>query len=106
MVKNVIKVVDRIYISGIKKYPKSTYLRLFYAFFLLEQFNNKQKSLEQLMIAETQNPNFQQQFLIFRFKYSSNPGRSSWRTSRSSRAATTSSTSSPTRTTSPSARST
>ena len=67
--QNLIKVIDRIYLNGLKKFPKSAKLRLSYAFFLLEFVKNKLKALEQLNYAfNYTKPAFDQQFLIFRFK--------------------------------------
>jgi hypothetical protein len=46
-----LKVIDRIYLNGLKKFPKSAKLRLSYAFFLLEHMKNKLKALDQLNYA-------------------------------------------------------
>jgi hypothetical protein len=56
------------YISGLKKFPDSTRLRLSYAFFLLERFKNKNKAYEQLVLAERGKPAFYQQFIIYRYQ--------------------------------------
>lgn len=79
---NMLKVIDRFYINGLKKYnflicsrlilvkrfPNSTNLRLNYAFFLLELMKSKTKALEQLEICEKGKTDFDEQFLIFRYK--------------------------------------
>jgi deoxyadenosine/deoxycytidine kinase len=41
-----IKQLERMYISGIKKYPTCTKLRLSFAFFHLERTKNKKKAYE------------------------------------------------------------
>ena len=46
------------FINGLKKFPNSTKLRLSYAFFLLERLKNKNKSYEQLVLAEKGKPAF------------------------------------------------
>ena len=43
---NLILVIDRIYIQGLKKFPESTELRISYGIFLLERLGNKKKCLE------------------------------------------------------------
>jgi hypothetical protein len=63
-----IRVIERLYISGTKKFKKSVKLRISYAFFLLERLNMRKKALEELMIAETLDPNFEDQFFIYRYK--------------------------------------
>ena len=66
--QNLLLVIDRAYSNGIKKFKTSTHLRLDYAFFLLERFDNKKKALEHLNYAETLKPTFDEQFLIYRYK--------------------------------------
>ncbi len=57
-----------IFQQGISKFPYCTSLRMSYAFFLVERFNNKVKSLMELKIAEKYNPSFEEQFIIYRLK--------------------------------------
>lgn len=81
---NLLKVIDRIYENGLKKlkyrlvytkllnsfrFPACTKLRLAYGFFLLELFHNKPKALLQFEMAERGKTDFDEQFLIFRYKY-------------------------------------
>lgn len=65
---NMLKVIDRFYINGLKKFPNSVSLRMNYAFFLLELMKSKTKALEQLEICEKGKTDFDEQFLIFRYK--------------------------------------
>ena len=46
MCGQLIKKIDRMYRTGLKKFPESTKLRLSYAFFHLEQMQNKKKAYE------------------------------------------------------------
>lgn len=50
------------------RFPNSVTLRLNYAFFLLELMKSKAKALEQLEICEKGKTDFDDQFLIFRYK--------------------------------------
>lgn len=68
MIARLIKVIERLYISGIKKFKLSIRLRISYAFFLMEKLNLKKKALEQLSLAENFNPGFEEEFLIYRYK--------------------------------------
>jgi hypothetical protein len=43
-------------------------LRIFYAIFLWDNFKQKNNSLQEFSIAEKNNPPFDQQFIIFRYK--------------------------------------
>jgi hypothetical protein len=63
-----LKVIERIYLSGLKKFKRSVLLRVSYAFFLMERFGLKKKALEQLLLAEKADPGFEEEFLIFRYK--------------------------------------
>ncbi|EGR30840.1 PAS domain S-box family protein [Ichthyophthirius multifiliis] len=66
---NLIKEIDRIYQNGLKKFPTCTKLRISYAFFLMERFQNKrEKCFQQLKIAEKTKPSFDEQFIIYRYK--------------------------------------
>ncbi len=56
------------YETGLKKFPSYTKLRLSYAFFLMEFICNKDKAYEQLLRAEMSNPDFNEEFIIYRFK--------------------------------------
>jgi PAS domain S-box-containing protein len=56
------------YINGIKKFKNSCKLRISYAFFLLERISNKKKALDELVVAENLKPEFDEQFLIYRYK--------------------------------------
>lgn len=67
-IARLIKVIERLYISGIKKFKRSIRLRISYAFFLMEKLNLKKKALEQLSQAENFNPSFEEEFLIYRYK--------------------------------------
>ncbi len=61
-------VIYRLYFYGTKKFKFYVKLRISYAFFLLERLKDKKKALEQLSIAYNQNPSFDEEFLIYRFK--------------------------------------
>jgi hypothetical protein len=63
-----IRVIERIYVAGTKKFKKSVKLRISYAFFLLERLNLRKKALEELMVADNLNPSFEDQFFIYRYK--------------------------------------
>lgn len=67
-IQKLIQVLDRMYLNGIKKFKNSCKLRISYAFFLLERMNNKKKALEELIVAENLKPDFDEQFLIYRYK--------------------------------------
>jgi hypothetical protein len=64
----VLKQVERMFKSGIKKFPECTKLRLSYAFFQLEHLHNKEKAYEEFTNTSKLDPTFQQQFNIYRFK--------------------------------------
>ena len=66
--QQVLKNVDRMFKSGIKKFPDCTKLRMSYAFFFLEQLNNKERAYEEFTNSSKIDPSFQQQFNIYRFK--------------------------------------
>lgn len=56
------------FVQGLKKYPDCTVLRLSFAFFNMERLKKNSKAYEQFSIAETTDPSFGQQFIIYRFK--------------------------------------
>ena len=60
--------INRLFEQGIKKFKKSIPLRISYAFFLLERMQNKKRALQELRYAESLKPNFDKEFLIFRYK--------------------------------------
>ncbi len=64
-------VIERMYQNGIKEFKKSVKLRIAYAFFLLEHNKtnktNQTRSLEELEIAKKLNPQFDEEFLIYRY---------------------------------------
>lgn len=64
----VLKQVERMFKSGIKKFPDCTKLRMSFSFFQLEHLHNKEKAYEQFTGATKLDPSFQQQFNIYRFK--------------------------------------
>lgn len=66
--KKLLLTIEIIYEQGIRKFRNSARLRITFAFFLIERLNNKKKALEQLIVAETLNPNFEEEFLIYRYK--------------------------------------
>lgn len=66
--QQVLKQVDLMFKSGIKKFPNCTKLRLSYAFFQLEQLKNKERAYEEFTNSAQLDPSFQQQFSIYRFK--------------------------------------
>lgn len=59
--------LDRMFLNGLKKFPNCTRLRLSYAFFLQERMKNKNKALEQLILAQKGKPAFYEQFIIYRY---------------------------------------
>ena len=63
-----LKQVERMYRSGIKKFPDCTKLRINYAFFQLEHIKSTEKAYEEFTAASKLDPSFQQQFNIYRFK--------------------------------------
>ena len=60
--------IDQMFKAGLKKFPDSTKLRLSYAFFQLEQMQNKKKAYEEFTETGQLQPSFDQQFNIYRFK--------------------------------------
>lgn len=56
------------FINGLKKFPSSVELRIFYALFLMERRNNKSKALEHFELAQQYKPALYQQFIIYRYK--------------------------------------
>lgn len=56
------------YRTGIQKFPTNSYLRITYAFFLIEKMNKKQEALAELSAAALLNPPFDEQFVIYRYK--------------------------------------
>lgn len=64
----VFKQMERMFRSGVKKFPECTRLRVSYAFFQLEQMHNKEKAYEEFSAASKLETSFQQQFTIYRFK--------------------------------------
>jgi hypothetical protein len=68
MCSQLLKQIDRMYKAGLKKFPDCTKLRLSYAFFYLEQMQNKKKAFEEFSETSQLEPSFDQQFNIYRFK--------------------------------------
>ncbi|CAD8148889.1 unnamed protein product [Paramecium pentaurelia] len=68
IIRGLIQELDRMFVQGLKKFPNSTYLRIFYALFLIERRNNKQKALEQFELAQYTKPALYQEFIIYRYK--------------------------------------
>lgn len=52
---------------GIKKYPECTKLRLAFAFFYMEKYDNTVKAYENFSGAQKTEPSFGEQFIIYRF---------------------------------------
>jgi PAS domain S-box-containing protein len=63
-----IKVLNKMYYYGIKKFPASTSLRISFAFFLIEKLKMKQQALQELNAAELSKPDFDEEFKIFRYR--------------------------------------
>lgn len=66
--QQVLKQVERMFKSGIKKFPDCTKLRMSYGFFQLEHMRNKEKAYEEFANSSKLDLSFQQQFNIYRFK--------------------------------------
>ena len=66
--KMLIKQIERMYKTGIKKYPHCTKLCLSFAFFRLEKIKNKNKAYEDFTYALKTDPAFEEEFIIYRFK--------------------------------------
>jgi len=64
---NLIKELDWMYQSGLKKFPSCTNLRLSYAFFLIEQSKKPDKAKLELERAKNTKPAFDEQFLIYKY---------------------------------------
>jgi PAS domain S-box-containing protein len=58
-----------LFLKGLAKFPKCTFLRIQCALFLLEKMKKKSLALKQLFKTEKRNPPFDEQFLIYRLKY-------------------------------------
>ena len=58
---------NRLYLTGLSKFPDCTSLRISYAFFLLEHMGNKNRAVIELGIAEKSHPPFDEEFVIYRF---------------------------------------
>lgn len=56
------------YRIGISKFPTNSYLRITYAFFLIEKMNKKQEAIAELNAASMLNPPLDEQFIIYRYK--------------------------------------
>jgi hypothetical protein len=59
----------KIYETAILRFPTCTLLRINYAYFLLDKMNNKKNAMKELVEAEKLKPSFDQQFIIYRYKY-------------------------------------
>lgn len=53
---------------GIIKFPKSSALKIDFAYFLMYKMHNKKDALKELINAEKQNPSFEEEFKIFRYR--------------------------------------
>lgn len=56
------------FVEGLKKYPSCTKLRLTFAFFYMEQYENNSKAYEHFTKALSTDPSFGEQFIIYRFR--------------------------------------
>lgn len=65
--QRLIQVIDRMYTAGIKEFQNSAKLRIAYSFFLLERMKNQNRALEELEIAQQLKPQFDEEFLIYRY---------------------------------------
>ena len=59
---------NELYLLAINTFPQSTFLRISYAFFVLERLENKKDALKELTQAAKLHPEFDEQFVIFRYK--------------------------------------
>ena len=64
---SLLHVLERLFLGGFKK-CNSIDLRIFYAYFLIEYMHMPRKAVEELVLAQLMKPNFEQQFLIYRYK--------------------------------------
>lgn len=66
-IKGLILELDKMFVNGLKKFPSSVELRIFYALFLYERRNNQTKALEEFQLSSQYKPALYQQFIIFRY---------------------------------------
>ena len=59
---------NKLFLTGLPKFPTCTSLRIAYAFFLIERMNKQNLAITELQIAEKSHPPFDEQFVIYRSK--------------------------------------
>ncbi|CAD8184025.1 unnamed protein product [Paramecium octaurelia] len=66
--QQIIQLVNQSYLDGLELFPECADLKISYAYFLLDKMYLKQQALNQLNLAESCDPSFDQQFFIYRYK--------------------------------------
>ena len=66
--RNLLRHCAEIFIDGINRFPDNNMLRLLYSLYLFQIENRQNTALEQIGIAELENPNLEEQFFIYHFK--------------------------------------
>ncbi|CAD8110290.1 unnamed protein product [Paramecium sonneborni] len=62
------QLVNQNYLDGLEQFPECVNLKISYSYFLLDKMQLKQQALNQLNLAESCDPSFDQQFFIYRYK--------------------------------------
>ena len=66
--QNLLSYANKVFTNGLIKFPECISLRISYALFLFHHQKQRIKAKKELEKAETQNPSFDLQFIIFRYK--------------------------------------